>query len=1037
MKTKKPRFTSEQWKFIAVLEAFGTSVPIYIAGHLAPLLPGPLFEVISRSKELGWITQNGEDHFELNNKLPTEIQKKLTKINSSDHIEMLVKRLNDLHLESPEKSLILVRLMEKVGLEKEASEYDLKIAENALENENHEKAWIHFQQAAKRLMNLTDDKECKAWFISTAQKLSHLSFILGKELSHLPKFLHKAHEVAATLGDKRSHALINMHLGRLYYFSDRRSDALVALSVGLNEIEELGDEDILDQSAGFLGLYYYMQGLFKEALIHLERAERISESQVKNQLVNPLAPVLIGYCFMYLGEFHRAIGNLDSNWRSAKERSNDTMAITLRVILGTVLILINREKEAKAHIDEAVKEAKERNNTFALYLARGALSLRLMKSGQIVQAHELLTQTFEEAAASGFVRQYSSPWILEMLFEFEKLDLAPIPDLSFSQAMGRAIKENNNHLHGVALRLLAQKKFTENLSSNKIKHDLIKSRKYLEKSGDIIQLSKTMIELIRLELSMGNPKVARQYAQNAWKTLGGYAVDFFPDDLSYLLESENYIKHSKEASQESVKRFIELTESLFPVYNQDEILTRTVVATNRFFDAERGGLFWFPGGNMTKTPQLRASCNLSFSDISEPGFKRFHQYIFKSFSENRPIIKRNIDNPTALPGRKVKAILCLPVKVRNKTRAVIYHDNSYLEDCFDSLDPDMIRKVINHISRQVARIYDYLRLRNERNDLKSEKSIIDKAQEQKPLIYRCNLMTNLIDQLDKVALSDSTTLVLGETGVGKELMARRIHTMSKRHEKAFIIIDANTIPEALIESELFGHEKGAFTGADRQKKGRLELADQGTLFIDEIGELPKSIQVKLLRALQERTFFRVGGTRMLHSDFRLIAATNRDLIEEVSAGRFRKDLYYRLNVVPFRVPSLKERTEDIPLLANHFLTKYSRKYNRDDFMIDPETESLLKKYEWPGNIRELENIIERAVLLSSDNKLDIDLLVAGKTKKNDPFSDHPTIDELQKRYIIYILDKTGGKISGPGGASGILGLKRTTLLARMKKFGMR
>ncbi|MGB9498163.1 MAG: sigma 54-interacting transcriptional regulator [Dissulfuribacterales bacterium] len=1037
MKNNIPDFSAEQWRFLAVLDAFDTTVPINIIGHLAPLLPGPLFDVISRSKKLGWIIQTGEDNFALVRDLPVEAKNKITGINPPEFIEILIDRLNDVDFEPDIKSKILVHLMEKGGLEKEASHYDIKAAESALKNKNYEKAWIHFQQAAERLIKLADDKECKAWFIVIVQQLSSLSFILGKELTHLPKFLHKAHEVATSLGDRRSHALINMHLGRLYYFSDRRSDALVALSVGLNEIEELGDEDILDQSAGFLGLYYYMQGLFKEALDHLERAERISNSQVKDQLVNPLAPVLIGYCFIYLGEFHRAIGNLDSSWRNAKERSNDTMAITLRVILGTVLVLINREKEAMVHINAAVKEAKEGNNAFALYLERGALSLRLMKSGQTVKAHELLTQTFEEAAATGFVRQYSSPWILEMLFEFERMGLAPIPDLSFSQAMDRAVKENNIHLHGVALRLIAQKMIAEGLSDNKIKKNLIKSREYLERSGDIIQLSKTMIELVRLELSMGNKKKARRHAQSAWRVLGGYAVDFFPDDLSYLLESENYVKHSMESSRESVERFIELTESMFPVYSQDEVLTRSIIATNRFFDAERGGLFWFPGGKMTKNPQLRASCNLSLSDIAEPGFKNFQRFIFKAFTENRPIIKRNIKFKSNLPAKPVKAILCLPVEIRDKVRGVIYHDNSYLEDCFDFLDPDMIKKVVRHISRQVARIYDYFRMREERNDLISKKTIRDEALGEKPLIYKCSLMTNIISQLDKTALSDSTVLILGETGAGKELMARRVHASSPRKDNAFVVVDATTISEGLFESELFGHEKGAFTGADRQKKGRLELADQGTLFIDEIGELPKSIQVKLLRAIQERSFFRVGGTRTIHSDFRLISATNRNLIEEVNAGRFREDLYYRLNVVPFRVPALRERVEDIPLLANHFLRTYSMKYHRPDLIIDPETEALLKKYNWPGNIRELENIIERSVLLSSGNSLEVDLPLSVNKKIKDPFSENPTIDELQKKYIIHILDKTGGKISGPGGASEILGLKRTTLIARMKKLGLR
>jgi transcriptional regulator with GAF, ATPase, and Fis domain/tetratricopeptide (TPR) repeat protein len=1032
MKNTMPDFSDEQWRFLAVLAAFDTGVPIHIAGHLAPLLPGPLFDVISRSKAMGWIVQSGEDHFAATQIFVKASQNKLTEINTPEYNEILISRLNELHLEPDIKSKMMGQLMNTGGFEKKAGLFDITIAEKALKAGDHEKAWIHFQRAATRLMKLTDDKECSAWIISTVQKLSNLSFILGRELTSLPEYLHTAHEIAAGIGDKRSHALINLHLGRLYYFSDRRSDALVALSVGLNEIEELADEDILDQSAGFLGLYYCMQGLFREALVQLERAERVSEADVKNRLVNPMVPVLMGYSFAYLGEFHRAIGYLDSHWRIAKAQSNNTMAMSLRVILGTVLILINREKEAALHIDAAIKEAKERKNAFALFLARGALALQFIKSGQVTKAHELMKQSFEEAAASGFVRQFSSPWILEMLFEFEKMGLQPISGLSFHQAMDRAIKENNIHLHGVALRLLAQKKIAGGFSVKEVKNDLIKSREYLDRSGDIMQLSKTIIETARLELAAGNQEQARHDAQTAWKVLGGYATDFFPDELSYLLESEDYVKHS----QESVERFIEMTESMFPVYNQDEILTRAVIATNRFFDAERGGLFWFPGGKMSEKPELRASCNLSISDIAEPGFVNFKKLILKAFTENRPIIMRNIESHPNSIGRTVKAVLCLPVEVRNKVRAVIYHDNSYLEDCFDSFNPEIIKKVGNHVSRQVARIYEYFRLREERNDLISEKSLQDAVMDEKPLIYQCSRMVNIISQLDKAAVSDSTVLILGDTGVGKELIARRIHSMSKRSVKPFIIVDANTIPEGLIESELFGHEKGAFTGADRQKKGRLELADQGTLLIDEIGELPKSIQVKLLRAIQERSFFRVGGTRTLHSDFRLIAATNRDLIEEVKVGRFREDLYYRLNVVPFRIPSLAERAEDIPLLANHFLSKYSQKYHRTDLILDPKTETLLKTYHWPGNIRELENVIERSVLLSPGNLLEIDLAIIGKNQNHDVFSDHPTIDDLQKRYISYILDKTKGRISGPKGAAKILGLKRTTLTARMNKLGM-
>jgi transcriptional regulator with PAS, ATPase and Fis domain len=252
-----------------------------------------------------------------------------------------------------------------------------------------------------------------------------------------------------------------------------------------------------------------------------------------------------------------------------------------------------------------------------------------------------------------------------------------------------------------------------------------------------------------------------------------------------------------------------------------------------------------------------------------------------------------------------------------------------------------------------------------------------------------------------------------------------------------VIVDPTTIPETLIESELFGHEKGAFTGADRQKLGRIELAHRGTLFIDEVGEIPKSSQVKLLRVLQEKTLIRVGGTKTIMSDFRLIAATNRDLADEVAAGHFREDLYYRLNVISITLPPLRERNEDVPFLARHFLSLYAAKHNQLVPGLSQEDETLLLAYHWPGNIRELKNVMERAVLLSTKDRLEISLPVKRSLSSDDCFSDFPSLDEMQRRYIRFIMEKTGGKVSGPGGAAELLEMKRTSLYKRMNKLGLR
>jgi transcriptional regulator with GAF, ATPase, and Fis domain len=249
-------------------------------------------------------------------------------------------------------------------------------------------------------------------------------------------------------------------------------------------------------------------------------------------------------------------------------------------------------------------------------------------------------------------------------------------------------------------------------------------------------------------------------------------------------------------------------------------------------------------------------------------------------------------------------------------------------------------------------------------------------------------------------------------------------------------VDAATIPENLLESELFGHERGAFTGADRRKLGQLEMAHEGTLFLDEVGELILSAQVKLLRAIQEKEFNRLGGTRTIRSNFRLIAATNRNLEKEVAESRFREDLFYRLNVIPIHLPPLRERQEDISLLADYFIDRYTKKYNRHDLKITGEQEIILRTYKWPGNVRELQNIIERAVLLSNEKQLEFSLPIDMRGQSTNSFEDLPTLENLQRRYIEFVIKKTKGQIGGTGGAAEVLGMNRTSVYSRMRQLRM-
>jgi PAS domain S-box-containing protein len=293
-------------------------------------------------------------------------------------------------------------------------------------------------------------------------------------------------------------------------------------------------------------------------------------------------------------------------------------------------------------------------------------------------------------------------------------------------------------------------------------------------------------------------------------------------------------------------------------------------------------------------------------------------------------------------------------------------------------------------------------------------------------------LRDVLEQVAKVAATDATVLILGETGTGKELIARAIHSMSKRQGNAFIKMNCAAIPSGLLESELFGHEKGAFTGAVTKKIGRLELADQGTLFLDEIGEIPMALQPKLLRVLQDQEFERLGSTRTLKINFRLIAATNRDFSQGLQAGQFRSDLYYRLNVFPLRVPPLRDRRDDIPLLVEHFVHKCATRMNKSITSIPTKTMESLKQWDWPGNIRELENFLERSVILTQGPVLQSPLreLEAASERGADD-----TLEMIEREHIVHALRQSHGRLSGGSGAAERLG-NRTTLQSKLKRLGI-
>jgi len=340
-------------------------------------------------------------------------------------------------------------------------------------------------------------------------------------------------------------------------------------------------------------------------------------------------------------------------------------------------------------------------------------------------------------------------------------------------------------------------------------------------------------------------------------------------------------------------------------------------------------------------------------------------------------------------------------------------------------------KANEKIEQQLIEINQYKKQLEEENLYLQEE--IQTTHNYSELIGTSSEMKKIFELVSRVAGSDSSVLILGETGTGKELIARAIHSTSLRKDKVMIKVNCATLPANLIESELFGHERGSFTGATEKRIGKFELANNSTLFLDEVGELPLDLQVKLLRVLQEKEIERVGGRTTIKTNVRIIAATNRDLQKEVQTGSFRSDLFFRLNVFPINIPSLRERKEDIPLLATHFLTKHARKSMKLNMSFSGRVIAELTAYEWPGNVRELEHLVERSVLLSNGRVVEHVYLPSSRNDGESLLPDNgiKTIDQVEREHIISVLKRCNGKVSGTGGAAELLKIPATTLSSKI------
>ncbi|WP_282102716.1 sigma 54-interacting transcriptional regulator [Morganella morganii] len=520
-------------------------------------------------------------------------------------------------------------------------------------------------------------------------------------------------------------------------------------------------------------------------------------------------------------------------------------------------------------------------------------------------------------------------------------------------------------------------------------------------------------------------------------------------------DKTEHIRHERD----QYRILVDITNSVLSHLEMDGLVAEVSREIHRFFGLSQISIALCD--NYSSAVYL---CYSSYYQPRKPTEKtlyhldELHPDLAQVLDSNQPM-RLTLDSATKDPlyqhvcAQGMTETLLLPLAFNHKPLGVLVlsHENNHI---FTDDNCNLLKQIAARFAIAVDNAAAYEEITRLKDSLKHENLWLNEQihnnESFSEIIFQSDAMRNILEQVDLVAASDSTVLILGETGTGKELIARAIHRLSERHHRSMIKMNCAAIPSGLLESDLFGHDKGAFTGATTTHIGRFEMADKSTLFLDEIGDMPLDLQPKLLRVLQEREIERIGGNKVIPVDVRLIAATNRNLKSMTDDREFREDLYYRLNVFPIWIPPLRERPEDIPLLATYFTQKIARRMNRNIDCIPRDALEQLSRYPWPGNVRELENVIERAVILTRGNTLNIQLHELNipkhsrlKTALETPSSLEkrmqtaaPESDDEERDRIIAALKATNGVVAGARGAATRLGLKRTTLLSRMQRLGI-
>lgn len=909
-------------------------------------------------------------------------------------------------------------------------DYILKAAEHYQEIGATEAATAYYQLIIDGFKNSTREVDLENQQIYVDAALGIVSVHGHKtSLDRQRSLLSQAITFSKNTGDLSRLCRLELHLAQIAKREGLYEQSEILNNEAWERAKKLNDELLFRQAALFTSDFLFWQGRISEAVTRYEEAIGDLEKFPAD------APTLIGcatlgWCYGICGQTARGISLIDAARKKAEE--NDYLHVIRYTDIMSVLTLFDarRLKEAEVFLNHFFNSSEKDLGNYELWAGYASKAFILYHQQDLEGCFTYQTKAYEKSKSVGWFH-HRGPWNFDYMEGLEEAGFIH-PEMNYTSEIERLKTWPDIYMKGVGLRYLAKRMLKEKKRLKKIIPIIDTSIQLLTESGAKIELSHAQILKAEISFKIGNEKEARQLLNEAWSVFSGINPGLFPEALFPYVEEDL-------AEDYFLSILYDVVDAIGTVKGHKRLLKRIINLLLRFTKAGRGAIFLRGENNRLK---LMASRNIDISYLESTEFEPNYNMVKAVFQNGYQITiegQADAQGDTQSPGTGWR--IAFPIKHQDNVLGVIYLDNNLLWAIPPKEYLFAMKIIANQVAIALENVDAYKEIARLKERLEDETRIYREEFDSLPyhgdIVGQSKAIKKVLSQIKKVSPTGSSVLILGETGVGKELVAKAIHRFSDRRNGPFIPVNAAALDPGLIASELFGHEKGAFTGASKLRRGRFELADSGTLFLDDIDTLSLEIQAKILRALQEKEFERVGGDKTIRSDFRLIAATNQNLEKMIEKGFFRQDLYFRLKVFPINVPPLRKRKEDIPLLALYFLDRMNQKFGKKIKGLKKHDVKKLVEYEWAGNIRELKHVIERAVILSDGENFELSGLQP--LKRSVPQNDQKKIipmKEMERNHILTALQHSGWKVSGKGGAAEKLDMKPTTLYARIRKLGI-